>query len=54
MAVNLLDVLSRASTPDAVQGIPNAPGEDSAEVQNGIGTVLPALLSRQPPSGRTG
>jgi len=44
MAVNLLDLVSRAITPDAVQGITRFLGESDTAVQSGIGTLVPALI----------
>jgi hypothetical protein len=44
MASNLLDLVSRAITPDAVQGIARFLGEGEAAVQGGIDALLPALL----------
>jgi outer membrane protein OmpA-like peptidoglycan-associated protein len=44
MAVNLLDLVSRAITPDAIQGISRFLGEGDSAVQSGIGTLVPALL----------
>ena len=45
MAVNLLDLVSRSITPDAVQGISKFLGESDSAVQSGIGTLVPALLA---------
>src|SRR5215471_1954279 len=44
MAVNLLDLVSRAVTPDAVRGISRFLGESDSAVQSGIATLLPTLL----------
>jgi hypothetical protein len=44
MAVNLLDLFSRAVTPDAVQGISKLLGEDPSAVKGGVATLVPVLL----------
>ena len=44
MAVNLLDLVSRAMTPDSLQGISKFLGEDPSAVQNGMGILVPTLL----------
>ncbi len=59
MAVNLIDLVSRAVTPDAVQGISKFLGESDSAVQSGIGTLVPALLAgmaskASTPSGASG
>jgi outer membrane protein OmpA-like peptidoglycan-associated protein len=44
MAVNLVDQVSRALTPDVIQGISRFLGEDASAVQSGLGALIPTLL----------
>jgi outer membrane protein OmpA-like peptidoglycan-associated protein len=44
MAVNLVELVSSAITPDAVQGISRVLGERDSTVQSGIGALVPALI----------
>jgi cytochrome c oxidase subunit 2 len=44
MAANLLDLVSRALTPDAVQGLSKFLGESDSAVHSGLSTLVPALL----------
>jgi outer membrane protein OmpA-like peptidoglycan-associated protein len=44
MAVNLVDQVSRALTPDVMQGISKFLGEDASAVQSGLGALIPTLL----------
>ncbi|AMO25008.1 hypothetical protein GCM10027034_05660 [Ramlibacter solisilvae] len=44
MAVNLVELISSAITPDTVQGLSKVLGERDSAVQAGIGALVPALL----------
>ena len=44
MAVNLVELVSSAITPDAVQGMSRMLGESDTSVKTGIGALVPALL----------
>lgn len=44
MAINLLELLSKAASPEVVQSISKLVGESSVNVQSGFGTLLPVLL----------
>jgi OmpA-OmpF porin, OOP family len=44
MAINLLDLLSNAVTPDIVQGLSRSVGESDSAVRSGVSSLLPMLL----------
>ncbi len=44
MAINLLDILSNAVSPDIVQGLSRSVGESDSAVRSGVSALLPTLL----------
>jgi outer membrane protein OmpA-like peptidoglycan-associated protein len=44
MSTNLLDLLSNAVSPDIIQGLSKAVGENDSAVRSGISALLPTLL----------